>query len=59
MQWQTAVAAGLTPTLLWLTSKALAPVVRRVRRMPDGKLKRLLLTGDDRLLPDPRAKQRQ
>jgi len=53
MQWQTAVAAGMTPTLIWLIRKALAPVVRRVRRMPDGRLKRLLLAGDDRLLPDP------
>jgi hypothetical protein len=52
MQWQTAVAAGMAPTLIWLSRKAMAPIVRRVRKMPDGKLKRLLLVGDDRLLPD-------
>ena len=53
MQWQTAVAAGMGPTLAWLTSKALAPIVRRVRKMPEGKWKRLLLWGDDRLVADP------
>lgn len=52
MQWQTAVAAAMGPTLIYLSRKAMAPVVRRVRKMPDGKLKRLLLVGDDRLLPD-------
>lgn len=53
MQWQTAVAAGMGPTLVWLSRKLMSPIVRRVRKMPDGKLKRLLLAGDDRLLPDP------
>lgn len=56
MQWQTAVAAAMGWTLVWLSRKAMAPIVRRVRKMPDGKLKRLLLAGDDRLLPDPRRK---
>lgn len=47
MQWETGVAAAIAPTLQWLIHKALLPLVRRIRRMRDGKLKRLLLAGDE------------
>lgn len=45
MQMGTAIAVAAAPLGIWLLRKALAPIVRRVRAMPDGKLKRLLLWG--------------
>lgn len=47
MQWQTGIAIAIAPTLGWLAHKAMLPLVRRIRRMRNGKLKRLLLVGDD------------
>lgn len=46
MHQETAIAALIAPSLRWLSRKAMAPLVRRVRRMKDGRLKRFLLWGD-------------
>ena len=47
MQLTTALAAFFAPTLTLLARKGMAPLVRRIRRMPDGQLRRVLLYGDD------------
>lgn len=47
MRWETGVAIAIAPVMGWLAHKAMLPLVRRLRRMKDGKLKRLLLSGDD------------
>jgi hypothetical protein len=48
MQLATVIAIGLAPLATWLIRKALKPVVRDVESLPEGKLRRLLLWGDDR-----------
>lgn len=52
MQTVTAIATALTPTANWLARKAMAPIVRRVRAMPDSKLRRFLLWGEPVLVAD-------
>lgn len=49
MQWTTAVAALVAPTLAWGLHKGMLPLSRFIdRHMRDGKLKRALLAGGER-----------
>lgn len=48
MQWQTGVAIAISPLLAWLARKAMSPLVRHARSLPEGRLRRLLLWGDDK-----------
>lgn len=55
---ETAIAVFIAPTLRWLSRKAMSPIVRRVRAMPDSKLKRALLYGEPTLMADRPSKVR-
>lgn len=49
MQWTTAVASVIAPTLAWVLHKSMLPLSRYIdTHMRNGRLKRALLTGADR-----------
>lgn len=47
LQWERFAGIAIAPVLLWLASKAMRPLVRRIERMPESRLKRVLLFGRD------------